>query len=149
MDLSPYGPAVADFKKRRLRTVSPNRDSPRVIDEPENLKRDLQPPRIVRQVQPIFPLALRRSRVIGSLTVEAVVGKEGVPRQPLVIDIRGGGPAMGYVVLEAFRQWRFEPARLDGKPVEAYYALMVKFPTDGKPVVREIPSRLSPALEGE
>lgn len=135
MDLSPYGPVVADLKKRRLRTVDPNRESSQVVDEPGNLKSKLQPPRIVRQVQPIFPPALRRFGVIGSLTVEAVVGEDGVPREPLVIGVRGGGPAMGYVVLEALRQWRFEPARLDGKLIEVYYMLIANFPTDGNPEV--------------
>ena len=52
--------------------------------------------------------------------VEAIIGEDGVPRHPLVLT-RYAVPAMKYVVLDSLREWRFEPARLDGKPVTVYY----------------------------
>jgi outer membrane biosynthesis protein TonB len=90
-------------------------------------QKHIQPPKIIRRVRPRFPEGLRQMGVSGNLWVEAIIGEDGVPREPLVVDARGVGPAMKYVALEALRQWRFEPARLEGKPVKVYYVLDVNF----------------------
>jgi hypothetical protein len=131
-DVSPYGPAAAELSKRMLRSVDPNRTdptNPRVADnsgEPVT-QEDVERPRIVKQVAPEFPKNLAEMSVAGVLVVEAVIGFDGVPRLPLVLQMTGGGPAMEYVALEALRQWRFEPAKVDGKPVGVYYSLTVNF----------------------
>ncbi len=131
-DVSPYGPAAAELSKRTLRSVDPNRmdpTNPRVADSSGNpiTQEDVERPRIVKQVAPEFPKNLAEMSVAGVLVVEAVIGFDGVPRLPLVLQMTGGGPAMEYVALEALRQWRFEPAKVDGKPVGVYYSLTVNF----------------------
>jgi hypothetical protein len=133
-DVSPYGPAAAELRKRTLRSADPNRTnptSPRVTGSSGQpvTGEDIERPRIVKQVAPEFPRELEEMSVAGVLVVETVIGFDGVPRLPLVLQMTGGGPAMEYVALEALRQWRFEPAKLDGKPVGVYYALTVNFKT--------------------
>jgi outer membrane biosynthesis protein TonB len=34
---------------------------------------------------------------------------------------------MTYEALEALRQWRFEPAKMEGKPVKVYYVVTINF----------------------
>ena len=34
---------------------------------------------------------------------------------------------MQYEALEALRQWRFAPAKLEGKPVKVYYVITINF----------------------
>jgi hypothetical protein len=41
--------------------------------------------------------------------------------------VRGGEPTMAYIALDALREWEFEPARLDGEPIESFYTLTVNF----------------------
>jgi protein TonB len=66
-------------------------------------------------------------RVAGKIVVETILGEDGVPRHPLVLTQGEGVPAMKYVALHSLREWRFEPARLEGKPVKVYYVLTVNF----------------------
>ncbi len=128
-DLSPYGAIGVGFKARQLRPIDPNRVSPQAVEaaKQEAIQKHFQPPRIIRKVRPRFPEGLRRMGVSGSLLVETIIGEDGVPREPLVVDAGGVGPAMKYVALESLRQWRFEPARLEGQPVKVYYVLNVNF----------------------
>jgi hypothetical protein len=59
-----------------------------------------------------------------SVAIEAVVSKEGVLQQPLLLDAK----ALPVHVFFAYRflsTWRFEPAKVNGHPVECLYALTV------------------------
>jgi Gram-negative bacterial TonB protein C-terminal len=129
-DLAPYGPPAAGLKARQLRfteTDSSAPDTPKVIEETKARQEDVQPPKIVRQVRPRFPEGLRSMRVAGKVVMETIIGEDGVVRHPRVLQTGGAGPAMAYVALDSLREWRFEPARLDGKPVKVYYVLTVNF----------------------
>ncbi|HEX9945877.1 MAG TPA: energy transducer TonB [Thermoanaerobaculia bacterium] len=128
-DLSPYSPSADRFKTRQLRSADPDRTSPQAVEaaKQDAIKKDIQPPRIIRQARPKFPEGLRQMGVSGNLAVETIIDRDGVPRQPLVLSTQGVGPAMKYAALEALRQWRFEPARLEGEPVKVYYVLTINF----------------------
>jgi hypothetical protein len=62
------------------------------------------------------------------LRLQAVVGTDGVPTQPVVL--AGGPPSLVYDVLEAVRGWRFEPGRKEGTPVAVFYRLEVDPPKE-------------------
>jgi len=128
-DLSPYGEAALGFKTRTLRPVDPARTDPQALEaaKQEAKQKHVQPPRIIQKTPPRFPEGLRQMGVSGNLMVETIIGKDGVPRSPLLVNANGVGPAMKYVALDAVRNWRFEPARLDGEPVKVYYVLTVNF----------------------
>lgn len=133
-DVSPYGPTAAELRKRTLRSPDPNRMNPTSPQVAEVSGKpvthgDIEKPRIIKQVAVAFPKGLERMSVAGTLVVEAVIGFDGVPRLPLVLQMTGGGPAMEYVALDALRQWRFEPAKLKGQPVGVFYVLSVNFKT--------------------
>lgn len=131
--VAPYGPAAAELRKRTLRTVGfdgdpalrPEAGEGEVVLNPKG--RNIEPPRIARQPRPDYPKALRLLEAGGAVAVSSVIGSDGRPRQPVVLDAHGGGPALKYVALDTLRQWRFEPAKQDGKPVAVYYVLTVNF----------------------
>jgi TonB family protein len=60
------------------------------------------------------------------LRLEVVVDPQGRPRDPLVLSARSETAA--YKVLEAMRDWRFEPAKKNGQPVAILYVLSVNPP---------------------
>jgi TonB family protein len=74
-------------------------------------------PRAVRQPHPEFPLALRERVAQGNALVKYFVDTEGRVRLPVVVT--ASAPEFGEAALAAVRQWRFEPPRIDGKPVVA------------------------------
>ncbi|HEX9945878.1 MAG TPA: energy transducer TonB [Thermoanaerobaculia bacterium] len=130
-DVSPYGPAAEELRFRTLRdpeaeeAVRNRLEALRAVWGAEG--KEVVPPRILKQPRPHFPKALAALGTNGILVVEVIIGEDGRVRAPLVLDLQGGGPAMKYVALDSLREWRFEPAKLDGKAVKVYYVLTVNF----------------------
>lgn len=86
---------------------------------------DVQPPVKVEAPQPQFPFGAQMSRQEGAVFVLAIIGKDGLIRQAIVP--RYPSVALALAAVEPLRRWRFEPALLDGEPVDVYYCLRVNF----------------------
>jgi TonB family protein len=129
-DLTPYGAPAAELKKETLRTAhqAPKKKGDLwTVDEREIPLDKLERPKVISQVRPDYPSALVQEGVPGKVVVEAIIDTDGRLRRPLILSAQGGGPGMKYAALEAVDQWRFEPARLEGKPVAVYYVLTINF----------------------
>ena len=81
-------------------------------------------PAILRRVDPIYPDLARRAHVQGTVVLMMVVDELGVPMQVRLLD---GHPALQDAAMQAARQWRFEPAQMDGHPVAASFRLTLNF----------------------
>ena len=75
------------------------------------------PASVKKRVEPKFPSQSVNARVEGPIQIEVIIGRDGKPRAPRVIDTIGA-PILGYATAEALREWRFEPATVDGTAVE-------------------------------
>ena len=87
----------------------------------------LQPPRVVTTKPLALPEALWQISSLERLDARLVVGKDGRPREPWLMT--GRSPAAGYYALQALRDWRFEPALRDGKPVATLVDVTVPLPS--------------------
>ena len=54
----------------------------------------------------------------------AAVGEDGIARQPLLVNA-DGLPLHAFVAFAYLRQWRFAPAKVDGKPTASSFQLSV------------------------
>ena len=72
-------------------------------------------PALVHQVPPEFPPSLRHRVAHGTVVVKYFVDATGRVRLPTVIS--ASEPAFGEAALTAMRQWRYDPPRIDGRPV--------------------------------
>lgn len=97
----------------------------RELCEPDCDER-LIPPKVRKKPKPRYPLGARHFHEQGALVVAVVIGKDGSVSEPRILEPLPS-PTMSFAVLEAVRQWEFEPARLDGKVVAAYYHLTTNF----------------------
>jgi protein TonB len=79
---------------------------------------------VLRQVDPIYPDFARRARIQGPVVLMMTVDDQGVPIQVQVLE---GHVAFHEAARQAARQWRFEPARVNGQPVSAAFRLTLKF----------------------
>ncbi len=76
-------------------------------------------------VHPRYTSEAMRAKVQGSVELEAVVGTDGTVERARVT--RSLHPDLDAQALIAIRQWRFEPATLDGKPVITWMRLTMDF----------------------
>jgi len=83
-------------------------------------------PRVITQVKPTYTSLALLHRVQGTVVVELVVRSDGCPSDIRVVrSLDPGG--LDDQATAAASQWRFEPGRLNGKPVDVLVTLMLDF----------------------
>jgi TonB family protein len=93
----------------------------------------VQAPVVKRKVEPQFPASARRSMGEGRsvvVAIEATISKEGCLRNIRLVQ-QSPFPDLNTAALVALAQWRFEPGRLRGEPVDVLFHLAVNFKTNG------------------
>jgi TonB family protein len=95
----------------------------------ERIGGDITPPKVITRVDPRYPEEARKERVSGLVVVEAMIGEDGLVRD---VKVRKGLPfGMDEAAVDAVRQWTFQPATKDGKPVAVVFNLTINFKLDG------------------
>ena len=90
----------------------------------------LQPLRIVQTVEPPFPDALAQQGIYeGEARVVVLVDAEGRLADWLLTGY--SHPLIAREATEALRQWRFEPARRDGEPIDIRSQIQFLFRASG------------------
>lgn len=70
----------------------------------------VKPPRLLREVAPVYPASARNSGATGVVTVRILVGADGSVEDVTVVSSSGNG-AMDSSVVTAVNKWRFSPAK--------------------------------------
>ena len=82
--------------------------------------------RYSRNFQPEYPRGLLKQEIEGNVTIKVLIGTDGRVRQANVI--RATHPDFGAATeKQALKSWRFKPATRDGKAVEDWQTLTVRF----------------------
>ena len=89
--------------------------------------REAEPLKSLKSVMPAFPGSVRRGQAAEKVVVDGVVGLDGRMDYCQVRDYPAGGADAAMAALEAVSQWRWSPARLDGKPIPMPFAVTIKF----------------------
>lgn len=87
---------------------------------------EIQPAELISAPAPVFPMLARQNRVSGVVEVEATVDAQG--RVTTVTAVHGN-PLLTTAAKEAVLQWRYRPALIDGRPVQAKVQVKVNFET--------------------
>jgi protein TonB len=82
---------------------------------------------LIYEVQPQYPAIARTIHLAGTVYLRAIIATDGTVRQLVVI---GGNPILANPALQAVRQWRYQPTRLNGEPVEVETFITVNFVLD-------------------
>ena len=84
----------------------------------------VQMARLVHSVPPVYPSIAKLSRISGDVVVDALIDANGNVKSTKVLS----GPVMlQQAATETVRQWKYEPARLDGQAVAMHLTVTVKF----------------------
>jgi protein TonB len=79
---------------------------------------------LIHQVNPRYPQQAVQARVEGTVVLQAVIGKDGSVQD---LHALSGSPLLIQPAMDAVKQWRYKPYRLNGEPVEAETQVNVKF----------------------
>jgi TonB family protein len=84
----------------------------------------IQAPKKIKDVKPVYPAMAQSARVAGAVTIEMTIGPDGK-----VIDAKvvRSIPLLDQAALDAVRQWEYTPSLLNGVPVAVLVTVTINF----------------------
>ena len=101
---------------------------PEPKDGPIPVGEGVHRPELSGFIKPRYTPEARRDKTTGTVIVEAVIDREGCVRR--LHALKGLPSGLSETAIAAVRNWTFEPATFDDKPVEVYYVLTLNFPVE-------------------
>ena len=84
----------------------------------------LQVSRLTKKVDPAYPILARRGHIEATIVAEARITGSGTIDSLRIIS---GNPLFYTSVLDALKQWRYEPTLLNGEPIDVITTITVNF----------------------
>jgi len=85
---------------------------------------DVKPARMISSVAPMYPALAKSQHIAGSVRVDALVDTNG---RVTTMKIVSGPSMLHQAAMDALRQWKYQPATLDGKPVPMHLTVTIQF----------------------
>lgn len=101
-----------------------NRNAASVADARAHVSADVMEKLVTHRVDPEYPVAARPGKLQGIILLDVVVGRDGS-----VVETRAlnGPEVLAQAAMDAMRWWRFQPYRVDGKPVVVETTVAMEF----------------------
>ena len=85
---------------------------------------DVKPAKLLKSVQPVYPQLARTQHVSGNVQIDALIDADGNVSSMKVLS----GPALlRDAALQSLKQWKYQPAELDGKPTSMHLTVVLQF----------------------
>jgi protein TonB len=85
---------------------------------------NVKPAQLLSPVAPAYPQLARNQRLSGDVKIDALIGENGHVSAMKVIS----GPALLHqAAMDALRQWKYQPATLNGQPMAMHLTVTVQF----------------------
>jgi periplasmic protein TonB len=85
---------------------------------------DVKQARLLKSVPPVYPTTARTQHISGVVKIDALIDATG---NVSTVTIISGPGLLHQAALDAVKQWRYEPAELDGKPTPVHLTVTVQF----------------------
>jgi protein TonB len=82
-------------------------------------------PVLVSKVEPEYPEIAKKARIEGIVVLEAIINKDGTVGNIKVL--RSLNPILDQAAIKAVKQWKYIPGKVNGKPVNSYLTVTVRF----------------------
>jgi TonB family protein len=92
--------------------------------EPLTVGGDVKPAKLLSSVSPVYSSLARSQHVMGDVNVDALIDANGRVTSTKVIS---GPTLLHQAAMDALRQWKYQPATLDGKPVPMHLTVTLRF----------------------
>jgi protein TonB len=80
--------------------------------------------RLAHRVQPIYPEEARKEKIKGTVKLNVIIAQDGKIQQ---IQVISGHPLLVQAVIDAVRQWEYQPTLLNGQAIEVDTEIEVGF----------------------
>ena len=87
---------------------------------------DVKPAKLLKSVPPVYPDMARNQRISGSVQIDALIGTDG---NVSTMKVLSGPPLLHQAAMSAVKQWKFQPAELNGNPTTMHLTVSVQFRT--------------------
>lgn len=91
---------------------------------PPAVSKGVVPGRLLRKVNPSYPVQAREARIGGDVVLDVSIQKNGRVGKVTVVS---GHPLLAQAAARAVKDWLYEPFRLNGEPIDAQTQVTVKF----------------------
>jgi len=85
---------------------------------------EIRPPKLIKEVNPIYPEIARQARVEGIVILEATTDTYG---RVQTVKVLRGVPLLETAAIDAVRQWVYEPMIINGRPRGFIFVVRVTF----------------------
>ena len=101
-----------------------NANQPAAPAAPTPVGGDVVTARLISSAPPAYPALARTQHIQGDVRVDALIGANGRVTSMKVIS---GPTLLHQAAMDALRQWKYQPATLDGKPVAMRLTVTIQF----------------------
>jgi len=101
-----------------------NSRQPVAPSEPIPVGGDVKTAKLITSVHPVYPQLAKSQHVSGDVKVDALIGANG---RVTTMKVVSGPTLLHQAAMDALRQWKYEPATLDGKPVPMHLTVTLQF----------------------
>ena len=99
--------------------------APAAPKTPVRIGGQIQPPTLIKRVEPTYPPMAVSAHLQGMVILEAIVDEDGTVKEVKVL--RSVNPLLDREALAAVRQWRYAPVVLNGTPVPFVLSVSLTF----------------------
>lgn len=85
---------------------------------------DVKPAKLIKSVPPVYPDIARTQHLSGNVQIDASIDADGTVSAMKVLS---GPTLLHQAAMTAVKQWKFQPAELDGKPTAMHLTVTVQF----------------------
>jgi len=85
---------------------------------------DVKQAKLISSVPPVYPSLAKTQHVSGNVQVDALIDATG---RVTTMKVVSGPTLLHQAAMDALRQWKYQPATLDGKPVPMHLTVTLQF----------------------
>ncbi|HUC53890.1 MAG TPA: TonB family protein [Candidatus Cybelea sp.] len=85
---------------------------------------DVKPAKLITSVSPMYPPMAKSQHISGNVLVDALIDPNG---RVTTMKIVSGPTLLRQAAMDALKQWKYQPALLDGKPVAMHLTVTLQF----------------------
>jgi len=85
---------------------------------------DVKAAKLLKSVQPVYPPMARSQHVSGNVQIDALIDADG---NVGAMKVLSGPTLLRDAALQSLKQWKYQPAELDGKPTSMHLTVTLQF----------------------